>query len=529
MTLTFYSCLQRPSSHQLGASKSGAETGIDDEAVCDESDSDDESDKQAPRLRCVPCCASGVSLMTARLLTSRTVHHSWDWVICDEGHKLKNPKMQLVARMTSLPSTRRLILTGTPIQNNLGELWALANFVAPGLLGDARAFRDQYEKAIARGTSRDASARERDIGAATAAALRAKLAPAFLRREKRTVFAQPPAGGAGAGASTMAAVSSSSSAPGPLGQKTDMIVWLRLTPPQRRLYAAFLGSSSVAAALNKTRSALAAITVLKKICDHPGLLSQRAAAEIARGRPLAEVVDGSAARSLDSPCDDAAVDGDEVPSGALDPDASCKSAFVLAFVAAAAAGGHRTLVFSQSRAMLDGIEAASRAAGHKLCRIDGTVPAAERARLVALFQGDTSIPLFLLTSAVGGLGLTLTGADRVIVVDPAWNPAADAQAVDRAYRMGQSRDVAVYRLITCGTVEEKIYRKCGVLSAGVMRAETKRELTRLFHSRRQVFKAGLSRAGTGGGDVARYFTSGTIHAYMRAFIAMRTDANRPAS
>ena len=229
-----------------------------------------------------------------------------------------------------------------------------------------------------------------------------------------------------------------------------------------------------------------AITVLKKICDHPGLLSQRAAAEIARGRPLAEVEDGRAAASLERGEAGACAEGGEGESeGPLDPTASCKSLFVLAFVQAAAAGGHRTLVFSQSRAMLDGIQAAAAAAGHRLCRIDGSVPASERARLVSQFQEDPSIPLFLLTSAVGGLGLTLTGADRVLVVDPAWNPAADAQAVDRAYRLGQSRDVAVYRLITCGTVEEKIYRK-------------------------QVFKAGLSRAGTVGGEVARYFTSGEM-------------------
>lgn len=196
--------------------------------------SDLEGDPQAPRLR-------------------------WDWVVCDEGHKLKNPNMQLVARLSSLAAQRRLILTGTPVQNNLGELWALANFVAPGLLGDARTFRESYEKPVSRGTSRDASARERHVGAATAAALRAKLAPAFLRRDKRDVFQQHPGGDAASGGADAAAAAQGSAAAAPLalGRKTDMIVWLRLTPPQRRLYAAFLGSSSVAAALNKTRSALA--------------------------------------------------------------------------------------------------------------------------------------------------------------------------------------------------------------------------------------------------------------------------------
>ena len=363
-----------------------------------------------------------------------------------------------MARLTAVPAVRRLLLTGTPVQNNLSELWALFNLVTPGLLGDARSFRDEFDKPIARGQSREASAREREHGAAMTAALQKRIAPAFLRREKATVLTTSSS----AAAESQGGDAANAAAPTPsaLGHKSDMIVWLRLTQPQRRLYAAFLGSSSVAAALNKTGSALAALTVLKKICDHPGLLSHNAAAEIARGRPLASVLAGGA--SLPACDDDASADGDSggAPAGASDPAASCKTAVVLSLVGSVAAEGHRVLVFSQSRAMLDGIQAAAEAAGWRFCRIDGSVPAAERARRVAAFQSDDSISLFLLTSAVGGVGLTLTGADRVVVLDPSWNPAADAQAVDRAYRMGQTRDVAVYRLITCGTVEEKIYRKC---------------------------------------------------------------------
>ena len=100
---------------------------------------------------------------------------------------------------------------------------------------------------------------------------------------------------------------------------------------------------------------------------------------------------------------------------------------------------------------------------------------------VQRFQTDNSIPIFLLTSQVGGLGLTLTAADRVIILDPAWNPSVDNQSVDRACRIGQTRDVVVYRLITCGTIEEKIYRK-------------------------QVYKGALSRTGTDEADPFRYFS-----------------------
>ncbi|KXZ56756.1 hypothetical protein GPECTOR_1g681 [Gonium pectorale] len=155
-------------------------------------------------------------------------------------------------------------------------------------------------------------------------------------------------------------------------------------------------------------------------------------------------------------------------------DASCKSAFVLALIDRLTAEGHRTLIFSQSKA---GVKAARL----KYLRIDGDVSAEDRQAHVQTFQRSNDIPVFLLTSQVGGLGLTLTAADRVIIVDPAWNPSVDNQSVDRAYRIGQTRDVVVYRLITCGTVEEKIYRK-------------------------QVFKGGLSKTGTEEGIQFRYFT-----------------------
>lgn len=128
-------------------------------------------------------------------------------------------------------------------------------------------------------------------------------------------------------------------------------------------------------------------------------------------------------------------------------------------------------------------QAELRELGVRFLRIDGTVSSAkERQALVASFQAPGSrAQVFLLTSQVGGLGLTLTAADRVIIVDPAWNPSTDNQAVDRAYRIGQQKDVVVYRLITCGTVEEKIYRN-------------------------QVHKAGLSRAGMEDGNHFRYFS-----------------------
>lgn len=119
--------------------------------------------------------------------------------------------------------------------------------------------------------------------------------------------------------------------------------------------------------------------------------------------------------------------------------------------------------------------------GFEFLRIDGTTKASDRLKIVNEFQEGNVAPIFLLTSQVGGLGLTLTRADRVIVVDPAWNPSTDNQSVDRAYRIGQKKDVIVYRLMTCGTIEEKIYRM-------------------------QVFKGGLFKTATEHKEQTRYFT-----------------------
>jgi len=163
--------------------------------------------------------------------------------------------------------------------------------------------------------------------------------------------------------------------------------------------------------------------------------------------------------------------------------ASPKTTFCLDLIRELSGQGHRTLVFSQSKVMLDIVQAALSAEPITFLRIDGDVASgAQRQSLVERFQTDPAIPVMLLTSGVGGLGLTLTAADRVVILDPSWNPSTDNQAVDRAFRIGQTRDVVVYRLITCGTVEEKIYRK-------------------------QVFKHGLSRSTTGEEDVVRYFSS----------------------
>ncbi|KFM22562.1 DNA excision repair protein ERCC-6-like protein [Auxenochlorella protothecoides] len=423
----------------------------------------------------------------------------WDLMILDEGHKLKNPKTELRHKCDYIPARSRVVISGTPIQNNLRELWALFDFTTPDLLGNANSFKDVYEKWILAGNDRSAMPEARERGAAAAAQLRTRIAPYMLRREKGAMHAAKEGENAAPGAATIPA--ETERALPKWTHKSDFIIWLQLKPLQLSLYQSVLNSS---------RSALGALTVLKKICDHPALVSERAQREMMAAPTTDEA--GQAADADVETSEEVAVLTEDCPTwlGAREEEglrrllaavdestflASCKTEFVLGLLRHLVGSGHKTLVFSQSTKMLTILETAIRKEGVRMVRIDGQVASVdERAARVHAFQTCPDILVFLLSSAVGGLGLTLTAADRVIIVDPAWNPAVDNQAVDRAYRIGQQRDVVVYRLISCGTLEEKIYRK-------------------------QVFKAGLSRTGTEDGEQHKYFAQQELRDLLKLDLA----------
>ena len=390
----------------------------------------------------------------------------WDYMILDEGHKLKNPKIQVYQKLKSFVALHRIILTGTPVQNNMQELHALMEFVSEGILGDRRDFREDYERPIINGLDKTASHRDREIGKATSARLQSIISKYILRREKGKVFKKEEHK-EGSDQERAGTETEGSDLPTLSGvRKNDLVVWLKLNQKQRNLYMSFLQTESVFKALNNTGSALAALSVLKKICDHTSLLTNNAANQISSQIKINLVSDDE--------------DDGEGEIRREEREMSCKIDFLLELLPELSAGGHRTLVFSQSRQMLDRIQSAVEdILGLRFCRIDGSISSIDkRQEEVDRFKKDPSVPLFLLTTGVGGLGLTLTEADRVVVVDPNWNPSTDNQSVDRAYRIGQTRNVVVYRLITCGTVEEKIYRK-------------------------QVFKQGLSIISNGGEEAFR--------------------------
>ncbi|XP_057961339.1 protein CHROMATIN REMODELING 24 [Malania oleifera] len=385
---------------------------------------------------------------------------TWDYMILDEGHLIKNPSTQRAKSLLDIPSAHRIIISGTPIQNNLKELWALFSFCCPELLGDKHWFKERYEAAILRGNDKHASDRDKRIGSTVAKDLRERIQPYFLRRLKNEIFGEDDAAGTAK-----------------LSKKNEIIAWLKLTSCQRKLYEAFLKSELVLSAFDG--SPLAALTILKKICDHPLLLTRRAAEDLLEGmESMLNQEDLGVAEKLAMYIADV-TEGENFQE--KHANVSCKISFILSLLDNLISEGHNVLIFSQTRKMLNLIEESLVSNGYEFLRIDGATKAGDRVKIVNDFQEGVGAPIFLLTSQVGGLGLTLTKADRVIVVDPAWNPSTDNQSVDRAYRIGQKKDVVVYRLMTCGTVEEKIYRK-------------------------QIFKGGLFKTATEHKEQIRYFS-----------------------
>uniref|UniRef100_A0A3Q2P2E2 Excision repair cross-complementation group 6-like n=1 Tax=Fundulus heteroclitus TaxID=8078 RepID=A0A3Q2P2E2_FUNHE len=330
-----------------------------------------------------------------QLASYRGKEFCWDYIILDEAHKIKNSSTKTAKSAYAIPSKNRVLLTGTPVQNNLREMWTLFDFALQGsLLGTAKTFKTQYENPITRAREKDANSE-----------------PDGHRDPE-----DPPSSGA---------------VMPKLTRKNDLIVWTYLSAVQAEIYRQFISCDHIKELLMTTRSPLAELNILKKLCDHPRLLSANAIANFGLG---------------------------ENPEGE-NSETSGKLVFLLALLEQLREEGHRTLIFAHYRLVLDILERILGNRGFKVLRLDGRITQiTEREKLISRFQSDKRYSVFLLTTQVGGMGITLTAADRVVIYDPSWNPATDAQAVDRAYRIGQKENVVIYRLITCGTVEEKIYR-----------------------------------------------------------------------
>ncbi|KAG0239729.1 hypothetical protein BGW41_007529 [Actinomortierella wolfii] len=336
-----------------------------------------------------------------RIHARRLLRQEWSYIVLDEGHKIRNPDADITLTCKQFRTPHRIILSGTPIQNNLNELWSLFDFVFPGRLGTLPVFQSQFAIPINIGGYANASNIQVQTAYKCAVVLRDLINPYLLRRMKADVAADMP-------------------------KKSEQVLFCKLTPPQRAAYEEFLKSNEMTSIMEGKRHALFGIDIVRKICNHADIL----------------------ARELRKDDDDY---GDYRKSG--------KMVVVKALLEMWQKGKHRVLLFSQTRTMLDILEKFVREQGYNYRRMDGTTPIQSRMGLVDEFNACKDIYVFLLTTKVGGLGVNLTGADRVIIFDPDWNPSTDVQARERAWRLGQTREVTIYRLMTSGTIEEKIYHR----------------------------------------------------------------------
>lgn len=366
-----------------------------------------------------------------RLQRSMLLPHKWGYVILDEGHKLKNPDADITLVAKQLQTTHRIIVSGTPIQNNLKELWSLFDFVYPGRLGTLPMFQNQFSIPINAGGYANASNMQVQMAYRCAMVLKESIAPYLLRRLKKDVAKQLPS-------------------------KTEQVLFCNLTPAQTQLYENYLSKPEVIDIINgrasgrkgrdsgSVKQTFGLIRMLQHICNHPLLFENKRASN--------EGYEVDVASSTNPTFRLSTVDTLVAASGKLQ--------VLRAILRKWRDQGHRALVFSQSKQMLSILESLMHGEGYPYLRMDGDTSVKKRGPLIARFNDKKSnLFVFLLTTKVGGVGINLTGANRVVLFDPDWNPSNDSQARERAWRIGQKKDVTIYRLITSGTIEEKIYHR----------------------------------------------------------------------
>ena len=327
----------------------------------------------------------------------------WRSAVLDEAQAIKNPTAKRTRAVRRLQADFRVITTGTPIQNNLVDLHSLFGFANPGLLGSLQQFRSHFQVPI-----------ERDGDAAAQGRLRRLIAPFMLRRLKADVLDDLP-------------------------ERTEITLHVEMSAAEATLYEALRQRAVEELEAARTEDpnmgegarrvqVLAQLTRLRLACCNPKLVFDRP--------------DGPAGVAP------------AVASGALEVE-SAKLATFATTLAELLANRHKVLVFSQFVMHLKLVEEYLKGEGIPYQYLDGATPAKARAERIAAFQGGEG-DVFLISLKAGGVGLNLTAADYVIHMDPWWNPAVEDQASDRAHRIGQTRPVTIYRLVTEGTIEEQI-------------------------------------------------------------------------
>jgi superfamily II DNA or RNA helicase len=341
-------------------------------------------------------------------------------VILDEAQHIKNPETQNAQAAFGLNAHQRFVLTGTPMENSVRDLWSLMNFVAPGYLGSRADFRERYEKPI---TTNPEPALQRRLVR--------RLRPFLLRRRKADVARELP-------------------------EKIEQVVPCDLGPAQRATYNTLLREIQQGLGANRANDGAQRMKMLT------GLLRLRQTCCDLRLLGLGPGSAGDSPVVLRDPRDTSGVFGESPKTAgevarapqAGNRESSAKLDLLDELLEEIIDGGHRVLVFSQFVKMLDLIRERLEASEIAHCYLAGLTK--DRQAQVDRFQQDETIPVFLISLKAGGVGLNLSAADTVIHFDPWWNAAVEAQATDRAHRIGQKRVVTSYKVIARDTVEEKI-------------------------------------------------------------------------
>ncbi|XP_074186357.1 DNA excision repair protein ERCC-6-like 2 isoform X2 [Rhinolophus sinicus] len=410
-------------------------------------------DNELIRVKQRKCEIALTTYETLRLCLEELNSLEWSAVIVDEAHRIKNPKARVTEVMKALKCNVRIGLTGTILQNNMKELWCVMDWAVPGLLGSRIQFKKQFSDPVEHGQRHTATKRELATGRKAMQRLAKKMSGWFLRRTKTLIKDQLP-------------------------NKEDRMVYCSLTDFQKAVYQTVLETEDVTLILQssdpctcssgqkrrnccyKTNSRgetvktlyFSYLAVLQKVANHIALL-QAASTSKQQETLIKRICDQVFSRFPDfvQKSKDAAF------QTLSDPKYSGKMKVLQQLLNHCRKNKDKVLLFSFSTKLLDVLQQYCMASGLDYRRLDGSTKSEERIKIVKEFNSTQDVNICLVSTMAGGLGLNFVGANVVVLFDPTWNPANDLQAIDRAYRIGQYRDVKVFRLISLGTVEEIMY------------------------------------------------------------------------
>ncbi|KAK3585162.1 hypothetical protein CHS0354_001785 [Potamilus streckersoni] len=356
---------------------------------------------------------------------------TFDLIVCDEGHRLKNTAIKTTSLIMSLPCTRRVVLSGTPIQNDLQEFFSIVEFCNPGVLGSSTAFRRVFENPIVAARQPGASKEEIELGDERAAEL-TRITKSFVLRRTQDINNKY------------------------LPSKNEIVIFCRPSSLQLLLYHQLLRCQLIRSCLAGRLTGsphLICIAALKKLCNHPSLIFSKA-------KQMDSFQKKDNEDSVYQGLSELFYPGFSEDQYSFEDSGKLKVLFSLLEELHHQSPTEKLVLVSNHTKTLDLLQVCCDRSQYKYLRLDGQTPTSKRQEIVQRFNSKYCPEfIFLLSSKAGGVGLNLIGASRLVLYDIDWNPANDLQAMARVWRDGQKKKVYIYRLLTTGTLEEKVYQR----------------------------------------------------------------------